>query len=35
LTATKAVASIKLDWFPSCSPADTDYEVYEGTIGTW
>jgi hypothetical protein len=28
-------ASIRLDWFPSCSAGDIDYEVYEGQIGTW
>jgi hypothetical protein len=28
-------SNITLDWFPSCSVDDIDYEVYEGTIGTW
>jgi hypothetical protein len=27
--------SITLTWPPSCSNADTDYEVYEGEIGAW
>jgi hypothetical protein len=27
--------SITLTWNPSCSEADTDYEVYEGQIGSW
>lgn len=35
LTATKAGASITLNWFPSCSSADTNYEVYEGSVGSW
>ncbi len=36
LTVTKNVLpSITLDWAPSCSAADTDYEVYEGDIGFW
>ncbi len=36
LSVTKNLApSITLDWFASCSVADTDYEVYEGTIGNW
>jgi hypothetical protein len=36
LTLSKAIGtSITLDWFPSCSVADTDYEVYEGRIGSW
>ena len=30
-----AGSSIVLDWYPSCSAADDDYEVYEGTVGTW
>ena len=24
-----------LSWGPSCLATDTDYEVYEGTIGNW
>ena len=36
LTATKGPgASITLSWFPSCSSADTNYEIYEGSIGSW
>ena len=36
LTVTKnATPSITLDWFASCSAADIDYEVYEGTVGSW
>jgi len=27
--------SITLSWTPSCSPADTDYAVYEGEMGAW
>lgn len=30
-----ATPSITLDWNPSCSPIDTEYEVHEGRIGTW
>lgn len=35
VTATKSGASIRLDWLPSCSVSDTNYEVYEGAIGNW
>lgn len=36
LTVTRgAGTSITLDWFPSCSSADNDYEVYEGLVGSW
>jgi len=36
LTLGKGTGSvITLDWFPSCSTADSNYGVYEGTIGTW
>ena len=36
LTVTKnAAPSITLNWAPSCSAADNDYEVYEGDIGNW
>jgi hypothetical protein len=28
-------SSLTLDWFPSCSAADTNYEVYEGLLGSW
>ena len=30
-----AGASVTLNWLPSCSVADNNYEVYEGSIGTW
>ena len=30
-----AGASVTLMWGPSCSSADTDYEVYEGELGSW
>ncbi len=33
--AKGAGASITLDWIFSCSAADNDYGVYEGTIGNW
>jgi hypothetical protein len=34
LRATKAAPpNITLTWDPSCIPTDTDYAVYEGTIG--
>lgn len=35
LTGAKAGASITLNWLPSCSVGDTDYEVYEGILGSW
>jgi len=36
LTVNKnAAPSITVDWFASCSAADVDYGVYEGTIGNW
>ncbi|HXV76938.1 MAG TPA: hypothetical protein VD788_11545 [Candidatus Polarisedimenticolaceae bacterium] len=36
LTMSKAAgSSINLDWFPSCSADDVDYEVYEGMLGNW
>jgi hypothetical protein len=35
LQAAKAGASITLNWLPSCSTGDTDYEVYEGSVGNW
>jgi hypothetical protein len=36
LTATKgAGSSITLNWFPSCSAADNNYEVQEGALGAW
>ena len=30
-----AAGSINLAWSPSCSSADTDYEVYEGVLGNF
>ena len=24
-----------MTWLPSCSSADNDYGIYEGTIGSW
>jgi hypothetical protein len=35
LLMTRGVGSVTLNWNASCSTADTDYEVYEGDIGTW
>lgn len=36
LNVTKAAGTqITLSWGPSCAAGDTDYGVYEGTIGTW
>jgi hypothetical protein len=35
LVTKNAGTSITLDWGASCSALDTDYAVYEGTIGTW
>lgn len=36
LTAIKlANGDVRLDWRGSCLGTDTDYEVYEGTIGSW
>lgn len=36
LTVTKGVApSITLSWGASCAAGDTDYGVYEGSIGAW
>jgi len=33
---TKAAGTqITLSWGPSCAAGDTDYGVYEGTVGTW
>lgn len=31
----KSGANVSLSWAASCVPTDTDYEVYEGTIGNW
>jgi hypothetical protein len=35
LTVNKSGASLALNWFPSCSAADNNYEVQEGALGTW
>ena len=36
LNVTKAAGTqITLSWGPSCAAGDTDYGVYEGTVGTW
>jgi hypothetical protein len=36
LTVAKgAGTSITLNWLPSCSTGDTNYEVYEGSVGSW
>lgn len=35
LTATKNGGDVDLTWGASCKASDSDYEVYEGTIGTW
>jgi hypothetical protein len=31
----KIGGSIRLTWGPSCNPSDTDYTLYEGTIGNF
>ena len=33
LRIDEIATSIRLAWGPSCNPTDTDYTVYEGTIG--
>jgi hypothetical protein len=36
LTSNKGAGStVVLNWAPSCSTGDTNYEVYEGTLGSW
>jgi murein DD-endopeptidase MepM/ murein hydrolase activator NlpD len=35
LTASWNGSQVTLEWAASCVPSDTDYEVYEGTIGSW
>ncbi len=35
LLVARSGSSITLSWQPSCVPTDTDYEIYEGSIGTW
>jgi murein DD-endopeptidase MepM/ murein hydrolase activator NlpD len=31
----KSGSNLSLTWAASCVPTDTDYEIYEGTIGSW
>ncbi len=31
----EAGGDVTLDWDPSCSPGDTDYSIYEGTLGDY
>jgi hypothetical protein len=31
----KPLGRVQLDWSPSCSASDTDYEVYEGVLGNF
>jgi Zn-dependent metalloprotease len=35
LVLARAGANLSLDWTPSCLASDTDYEVYEGTLGSF
>ena len=35
LTVNKSGGNVNLSWFRSCSTADTNYEVYEGSVGSW
>ena len=35
LVAKAEGGQIRLDWGPSCFATDTDYEIYEGTIGSY
>ena len=35
LTVSKLGSNLLLSWSASCSASDTDYEVYEGAIGTY
>jgi hypothetical protein len=35
LTVERSGADLTLSWSSSCAQGDTDYEVYEGSIGTW
>ena len=32
---SKSGSNLSLTWAASCVPTDTDYEVYEGAIGSW
>lgn len=34
-TTTEALGDITLSWGPSCSPADDDFEIYEGLISSF
>jgi hypothetical protein len=35
LTLTKSGSDVALQWGASCLSTDTDYEIYEGTLGTY
>jgi murein DD-endopeptidase MepM/ murein hydrolase activator NlpD len=35
LQINKSGSNLSLTWAASCVPTDTDYEVYEGAIGSW
>lgn len=35
LRVSKSGANVKLTWSSSCRPTDSDYEVYEGTLGSY
>ena len=35
LTVSAAAGNLTLSWGTSCASADTDYEIYEGTIGSY
>lgn len=35
LTVVKSGTNLALSWGSSCKAADTDYEVYEGALGSW
>ena len=35
LTMARSGANLSLAWSPSCSASDTDYAVYEGTLGSF
>lgn len=35
LRVDKSGGSLALNWLPSCSTGDNNYEVYEGMVGTW
>jgi hypothetical protein len=35
LSIARSGSDLKLTWGPSCRPTDTDYEVYEGSLGAF